>query len=44
LFQFRGTGPLAKPEWNNAGFTQPPPEQATILSLPPKAGGIGGGN
>lgn len=42
LFQFRGTGPLAKPEWNNAAFTQPPPEQATILSLPPRARVIGG--
>jgi len=37
LFQFRGTGPLEKPEWNNSGFTQPPPEQNIILSLPPKA-------
>jgi len=42
LFQFRGTGPLAKPEWNNAAFTQPPPEQARILSLPPRARVIGG--
>ena len=42
LFQFRGTGPLAKPEWSNAAFTQPPPEQATILSLPPKARVVGG--
>ncbi len=37
LFQFRGSGPLTKPEWNNAPFTQPPPEQSKILSLPPKA-------
>ncbi len=42
LFQFRGTGPLAKPDWSNAAFTQPPPEQANILSLPPKARVIGG--
>ncbi|MEI7957196.1 MAG: hypothetical protein WCJ66_18690, partial [Verrucomicrobiota bacterium] len=37
LFQFRGSGPLTKPEWTNAPFTQPPPEQSKILSLPPKA-------
>jgi hypothetical protein len=37
LFQFRGSGPLAKPEWHKAGFTQPPPEQSKILALPPKA-------
>ena len=37
LFQFRGTGPLDKPEWSNAAFTQPPPEQNQILSIPPRA-------
>ncbi|MCX6874998.1 MAG: hypothetical protein NTW21_14495 [Verrucomicrobia bacterium] len=37
LFQFRGTGALENPEWNHAGFTQPPPEQNAILSIPPKA-------
>jgi AsmA-like C-terminal region len=37
LFQFRGSGPLDQPEWSNAAFTQPPPEQSKILSLPPKA-------
>ncbi|KAB2641319.1 MAG: AsmA-like C-terminal region-containing protein [Verrucomicrobia bacterium] len=37
LFQFRGRGPLDKPEWSSAAFTQPPPEQSKILSLPPKA-------
>lgn len=37
LFQFRGTGPLANPEWHHAAFTQPPPDQNEILSLPPKA-------
>ena len=37
LFQFRGRGPLDKPEWSNAAFTQPPPEQSKILALPPKA-------
>ena len=42
LFQFRGTGPLDKPEWNNAAFTQPPPEQTQILSIPPKARIVGG--
>ena len=42
LFQFRGSGPLEKPEWSNAAFTQPPPEQSKILSLPPRARVIGG--
>ncbi|MEI6607795.1 MAG: AsmA-like C-terminal region-containing protein, partial [Verrucomicrobiota bacterium] len=37
LFQFRGSGPLDKPEWSNAAFTQPPFEQSKILLLPPKA-------
>jgi hypothetical protein len=37
LFQFRGTGPLSKPEWVNAPVTPPPPEQEEVLLSPPKA-------
>lgn len=38
LFQFRGTGPLKKPTWENVHFTSPPPEQDEILLKdPPKA-------
>lgn len=37
LFQFRGTGPLENPEWNNSTVTQPPPEQNSIHSIPPRA-------
>lgn len=37
LFQFRGTGPLGKPEWVNAPVTPPPPEQEEALLETPKA-------
>jgi hypothetical protein len=37
LFQFRGTGPLSSPEWNNAPFSPPPPEQQEVLAIPPRA-------
>lgn len=37
LFQFRGTGPLKKPEWESVMFTSPPESQNEILLDPPKA-------
>ncbi len=37
MFQFRGTGPLRDPEWENVMFTAPPPEQDQHLKDPPKA-------
>jgi hypothetical protein len=37
LFQFRGTGPLGKPEWVNAPVTPPLPEQEEALLETPKA-------
>lgn len=37
LFQFRGHGPLAKPEWENVRFTSPPEAQKEALMNPPKA-------
>lgn len=37
LFQFRGSGPIDKPEWENVMFTSPPPEQEHRLLDPPKA-------
>ncbi|MDE0837013.1 MAG: hypothetical protein OSA84_11755 [Akkermansiaceae bacterium] len=38
LFQFRGTGPLSKPTWENVHFTSPPEAQNDILlKAPPKA-------
>lgn len=38
MFQFRGTGPIRKPKWENVMFTAPPPEQAAMLEKnPPKA-------
>jgi hypothetical protein len=37
LFQFHGTGPLSSPEWDDAPFSPPPPEQHEVLALPPKA-------
>ena len=35
LFQFRGTGSLAKPIWENVHFTSPPEGQNEILLAPP---------
>ncbi|MFN9025162.1 MAG: AsmA-like C-terminal region-containing protein, partial [Akkermansiaceae bacterium] len=37
LFQFRGTGPLKKPEWENVIFTSPPDKEKKTLLSPPKA-------
>jgi len=38
LFQFRGTGPLKDPVWENVHFTSPPENQnELLLSEPPKA-------
>jgi hypothetical protein len=37
LFQFRGTGPLRKPVWENVMFTTPPDSQMKQLNQPPKA-------
>ncbi len=35
LFQFRGTGPLQTPKWENVGFTDPPEKQKRVLLAPP---------
>ncbi len=35
LFQFRGTGPLQAPRWENVGFTDPPEKQKRMLLAPP---------
>jgi hypothetical protein len=35
LFQFRGTGPLSMPTWDNVHFTSPPEAQKEILLNPP---------
>jgi len=37
LFQFRGTGPVREPEWENVMFTNPPPRQREELLKPPRA-------
>jgi len=37
LFQFRGTGPLKEPVWENVHFSSPPDKENTILINPPKA-------
>jgi len=37
MFQFRGTGPLKNPKWENVMFTTPPEEQQQILRSTPKA-------
>jgi hypothetical protein len=37
LFQFRGTGPMREPEWNNVMFTSPPETEKERLLDPPKA-------
>ncbi len=40
LFQFRGTGPLSQPKWDNVMFTSPPETEKDRLMAPPKAAGI----
>lgn len=37
MFQFRGTGPLKEPKWENVMFTSPPEEQKQLLQPAPKA-------
>lgn len=37
LFQFHGTGPLSSPDWSDAPFSSPPPEQHAVLEIPPRA-------
>lgn len=37
LFQFRGTGPLKEPKWDNVMFTSPPESQKDRLLSPPRA-------
>jgi hypothetical protein len=37
MFQFRGTGPLKEPKWENVMFTSPPEEHKKLLQPPPKA-------
>ncbi|HSP43029.1 MAG TPA: AsmA-like C-terminal region-containing protein, partial [Luteolibacter sp.] len=37
MFQFRGTGPLDEPVWENVMFSDPSPRQKELLSDPPKA-------
>lgn len=37
LFQFRGTGPLREPKWDNVMFTSPPESEHETLLAPPKA-------
>jgi len=37
MFQFRGTGPMRDPTWENVMFTNPPPSQRESLMAPPKA-------
>lgn len=37
LFQFRGSGAIENPKWENVIFTSPPPEQESQLLKPPKA-------
>lgn len=37
MFQFRGTGPLDKPVWENVMFSAPSAEQDRLLRDPPKA-------
>lgn len=37
MFQFRGTGPIRKPLWENVMFTAPPKEQEEALKTPPRA-------
>lgn len=37
LFQFRGTGSMREPKWENVMFTNPPADQKENLLNPPKA-------
>jgi hypothetical protein len=37
LFQFRGTGPMREPKWENVMFTSPPEDEHEQLLEPPKA-------
>jgi hypothetical protein len=37
MFQFRGTGPLKDPKWENVMFTSPPDDQNALLLPAPKA-------
>ena len=37
MFQFRGTGPMREPEWENVMFTAPPDSQKDVLMAPPRA-------
>ena len=37
MFQFRGTGPLKNPKWENVMFTAPPDGQNELLAPAPKA-------
>lgn len=39
MFQFRGTGPIDNPKWENVMFTSPPESQKVLLD-PPKARSI----
>jgi len=42
LFQFRGSGPLDRPEWERVAFTSPPEAQQRVLLDPPKARAVPG--
>jgi len=44
MFQFRGTGPLKDPEWENVMFTTPSEEQKELLQAVPKARVVVPGN
>jgi hypothetical protein len=44
MFQFRGTGPLKDPEWENVMFTSPTEEQKELLQPVPKARVVAPGN
>jgi hypothetical protein len=37
MFQFRGTGPLKNPQWENVMFTTPSTQQRELLQAAPKA-------
>jgi hypothetical protein len=44
MFQFRGTGPLKEPKWENVMFTTPSEEQKAALQAAPKARAVTPGN